>query len=126
MGWKLRVYFFPKASHKAAIFHDKIINSSHFSFDKKISLFEKISYFKKLKDYEKIIESLRFIQKYRNAFAHWSTIWVDNDKNEIVIYNTDLSKEIRVNDKNIFEFQKKVSFLVKKFKFTNYQSNWQM
>ncbi|MFA6315219.1 MAG: hypothetical protein WC648_02525 [Candidatus Paceibacterota bacterium] len=126
LGWRLRLYFFPKTSQKAAIFHDKILNSSQLSFDKKISLYKDISYFKRLRQYEKIIAALRFVQKYRNAFAHWSTIWVDDSKNEIVIYNTDLSKEIRVNSKNILEFQENVNFLVKTFKFKNYQGNWKL
>ena len=126
LGWILRLYFFPKTNRKAATFHDKILNASHLSFDKKISLYEGISYFKGLKHYKKIVASLRFVQKYRNAFAHWSTIWVDNDKNEIVIYNTDLSKEIRVNNKNILEFQENVKFLVKKFGYTRYQGDWQL
>jgi len=124
LEWRLRLYFFPKTSTKSSIFHDKVLTS--LNFDKKISLYEKIPYFRRLKQYKKIKKSLRFVQKYRNAFAHWSTIWFDNNKDEIVIYNRDLSKEIRINNENIIEFQKNVSLIVETFKFTNYKGNWKL
>ena len=72
LGWNLRTYFFPKTNRQASIFYYYIINTSHFSFDKKISLYEQIPYFKKLKRYPQVKNSLRFVQKLRNAVAHWN------------------------------------------------------
>jgi len=60
LGWRLRTYFFPKTNRQASIFYWYIINTPHFSFDKKISLYEQIPYFKKLKQYPKVRNSLRF------------------------------------------------------------------
>ncbi len=55
LGWRLRRYFFPKTNKQASIFYWNIINTPHFSFDKKISLYEQIPYFKKFKEHEKIL-----------------------------------------------------------------------
>lgn len=35
LGWRLRTYFFPKTNRQSSIFYWYIINTSHFSFDKK-------------------------------------------------------------------------------------------
>jgi len=51
LGWRLRTYFFPKTNQQASDFLYNIIETSHFSFDKKILLYEQILYFKKLKQY---------------------------------------------------------------------------
>lgn len=72
LGWRLRTYFFPKTNRQATIFYWNIINTPYFSFDRKISLYEKIPYFKKLKRYSRVKNSLRFVQRLRNALAHWS------------------------------------------------------
>jgi len=104
LGWRLRTYFFPKSNKQAAIFYWNIINTSHFSFDRKISLYQQIPYFRRLKNYPEIINSLRFVQKLRNAIAHWELDEGMSDANEVVIYNPSTFKKIKLNNKLMKEF----------------------
>jgi len=115
LGWKLRRYFFPKTNRQASIFYWHIINTPNFSFDKKISLYEEIPYFQKLKQYPKVKDSLRFIQRVRNAVAHWELDEKMSDENEIVIYNPSTFKKIRLDEKLIEEFREHEKFLLKTF-----------
>jgi hypothetical protein len=115
LGWRLRAYFFPKTNSQASIFYWYIINTSHFSFDKKISLYEQIPYFKKLKQYLKVKKSLRFVQRSRNAVAHWELDEKMSDENEIVIYNPVTLERLKLNDKLMQEFKEHEKFLLKIF-----------
>jgi len=115
LGWRLRTYFFPKTNRQASIFYWYIINTSRFSFDKKISLYEQIPYFKKLKRYPKAKNSLRFIQRLRNAVAHWELDEKMSDENEIIIYNPVTLKRVKLDDKLMEEFKEHEKFLLKIF-----------
>jgi len=115
LGWRLRTYFFPKTNRQASIFYWYIINTSHFSFEKKISLCEQIPYFKKLKQYPKVKNSLRFVQLLRNAVAHWELDEKMSDENEIVIYNPVTLKRVKLDDKLMEEFKEHEKFLLKIF-----------
>jgi len=115
LGWKLRTYFFPKTNRQASIFYYYIINTPHFSFDKKISLYEQIPYFKKLKQYQEVKKSLRFVQRLRNAVAHWELDEKMSNENEIVIYSPVTFKKLRLDDKLIEEFKEHEKFLLKTF-----------
>jgi hypothetical protein len=115
LGWRLRTYFFPKTSRQASIFYWHIINTPYFSFDKKISLYEEIPYFKKLKQYPKVKESIRFVQRIRNAVAHWELDEKMSNKNEIVIYNPSTFKKLRLDDKLREEFREHEKYLLKVF-----------
>lgn len=115
LGWRLRTYFFPKTNRQASIFYWYIINTSYFSFDKKISLYEQIPYFKKLKQYPKVKNSLRFIQRLRNALAHWELDENMSDENEIVIYNPVTLERLKINDKLMEKFKEHEKFLLKTF-----------
>jgi hypothetical protein len=115
LGWRLRTYFFPKTNRQASIFYWYIINTSHFSFEKKISLYEQIPYFKKLKQYSKTKKSLRFVQRSRNAVAHWELDEKMSNENEIVIYNPVTLGRLKLNDKLMEEFKEHEKFLLKIF-----------
>ena len=115
LGWRLRTYFFPKTNRQASIFYWYIINTSHFSFDKKISLYEQIPYFKKLKQYSKIRNSLRFVQLLRNALAHWDLDEKMSNENEIVIYSPVTFKRLKLNNETMERFQEHEKFLLKVF-----------
>ena len=115
LGWNLRTYFFPKTNRQASIFYYYIINTSHFSFDKKISLYEQIPYFKKLKRYPQIKNSLRFIQKLRNAVAHWELDEKISNENEIVIYNPVTFKRLKLDNKLVEKFKECEKILLKVF-----------
>lgn len=118
LGWKLRIYFFPKTNRQAGIFYWHIINTPHFSFDKKIFLYEQIPYFQTLKQYPKVKNSLRFIQKLRNAIAHWELDEGMSNDNEIVIYNPSTLKRLKLNNKLMAEFREHEKFLLKTFGWT--------
>ena len=115
LGWRLRTYFFPKTNRQASIFYWYIINTSHFSFEKKISLYEQIPYFEKLKKYPKVKTSLRFVQRSRNAVAHWELDEKMSNENEIVIYNPVTLGRLKLNDKLMEEFKEHEKFLLKIF-----------
>jgi len=115
LGWRLRTYFFPKTNRQSSIFYWNIINTHHFSFDKKISLYEQIPYFKKSKKYTKVKDALRFIQKLRNAVAHWELDEKVSNENEIVIYNPVTLERLKLDDKLMKEFKKHEKFLLKIF-----------
>ena len=115
LGWNLRIYFFPNTNKQASIFYYYIINTSHFSFDKKISLFEQIPYFKKLKRYPRVKSSLRFVQQLRNAVAHWELDEKLSDENNIVIYSPVTLKRLKINDELMGEFKEHEKFLLKIF-----------
>lgn len=128
LDWRLRLYFFPKRGQKAATFHDRILNSGQFSFDKKISLYESVGYFKRLKQYPKVKISLRFIQKFRNALAHWQWAEWDKNKQEIILYSPDMSREIRLCKRTVLEFREHVHFVLKAFRLPGGESslsNWE-
>ena len=115
LTWRLRTYFFPKTNRQASIFHYYILQTIHFGFEKKISLYEQIPYFKKLKRYQKTKEALRFIQKLRNAVAHWELDEKRSNKNEIVLF-TPVSFKTRTIDSNtIRKFKEHEKFLLKTF-----------
>lgn len=115
LGWRLRTYFFPKTNRQASIFYWYIINTPQFSFDKKISLYEQIPYFKKLKQYSKVKNSLRFVQRLRNALAHWELDEKMSDENEIVVYSPVTLKKLKINDELMEEFKEHEKFLLKAF-----------
>ncbi|MGB5933292.1 MAG: hypothetical protein WBH57_09530 [Anaerolineae bacterium] len=118
LGCRLRTYVFPKTNRQASIFYYEIINTPHFSFDKKISLYEQIPYFKKLKQYPKVKSSLRFVQRLRNALAHWDLDEKMSDENEIVIYSPVTFKKLELNDELMEKFQEHEKFLLKTFGWT--------
>jgi hypothetical protein len=70
LGWRLRRYFFPRTTQQVSDFLYYIIETPHFGFDKKISLYEQIPYFKNLRQCSAVRTSLRFVQTLRNALAH--------------------------------------------------------
>ena len=115
LGWRLRTYFFPKTNRQSSIFYWYIINTSHFSFDKKISLYEQIPYFKKLKRYPKVKNSLRFVQRLRNAVAHWELDEKLSDEDNIVIYSPVTLKRLKIDDKLMEKFKEHEKFLLKIF-----------
>jgi len=115
LAWRLRTYFFPKTNRQASIFYWYIINTPHFSFDKKISLYEQIPYFKKLKQYPKVKNSLKFIKRLRNSLAHWELDEKMSDENEIVIYNPITLERLTINDKLMEKFKEHEKFLLKTF-----------
>ncbi len=115
LGWRVRTYFFPKTNRQASIFYWYIINTPQFSFDKKISLYEQIPYFKRLKQYSKVKNSLRFIQRLRNALAHWELDEKMSDENEIVVYSPVTGKRLKIDDELMEEFEEHEKFLLKTF-----------
>jgi hypothetical protein len=115
LGWRLRTYFFPKTNRQASIFYWNIINTSHFSFEKKISLYEQIPYFKKQKRYLKVKNSLRFIKQLRNALAHWELDEKVSNENEIVIYSPVTLKRLVLDNNLMNNFKEHEKFLLKVF-----------
>jgi hypothetical protein len=115
LGWRLRTYFFPKTNRQASIFHSYILDTPQFTFDKKISLYEQIPYFKNQKRYSKVKNSLRFIQRLRNALAHWSLDEKLSTENEIAIYNPVTFETLKLNDKLMEQFKEHEKFLLKIF-----------
>jgi len=115
LGWKLRTYFFPKTNQQASDFLSYIIDTPHFSFDRKISLYEQIPYFKKLKVYPKIKTSLRFVQQLRNALAHWNLDEKMSNEKEIVIYSPINFKRLKLNTELMRKFQEHEKILLKEF-----------
>ena len=115
LGWRLRTYFFPKTNQQASDFLYYIIETPHFSFDKKISLYEQIPYFKKLSQYSIVRDSLRFVQQLRNALAHWNLDEKLSNKNEIVIYNPNTFKRLKLNNQTMRKFQEHEKILLKVF-----------
>lgn len=115
LGWRLRTYFFPKTNRQASIFYWTIINTAHFNFDKKISLYEKIPYFRERKNYELVKGALRFIQKLRNAVAHWELEEKLSTENEIIVYNPVTLEKLKLNDPTIETFKEHERFLLKLF-----------
>src|SRR3989338_3113651 len=115
LGWRLRTYFFSKTNQQASDFLYYIIETSHFSFDKKISLYEQIPYFRKLSQYSKVKDSLRFIQQLRNALAHWDLDEKLSNNNEVVIYNPNTFKRLKLNDETMKKFQEHEKILLKVF-----------
>lgn len=113
--WRLRTYFFPKTNRQASIFYWNIINTPHFGFDKKISLYEQIPYFRKSKKHTRVKAALRFIQKLRNALAHWELDEKMSNENEIVIYNPATLERLKLDDKLMEEFKEHEKFLLKIF-----------
>lgn len=82
---------------------------------KKISLYEQIPYFKKLKQYPKVKNSLRFVQRLRNAVAHWELDEKMSDGNEIFIYNPVTLEGLKLDDKLMEKFKEHEKFLLKIF-----------
>lgn len=115
LGWRLRTYFFPKTNQQASNFLYYIIETPHFSFDKKILLYEQIPYFKKLSQYSRVKESLRFVQQLRNALAHWNLDEKLSNNNEVVIYNPNTFKNLKLNDTLMKKFQEHEKVLLKVF-----------
>ena len=121
LGWRLRTYFFPKTNQQASDFLSYIIETPHFSFDKKISLYEQIPYFRKLSQYSKVKDSLRFVQQLRNALAHWNLDEKMSNENEVVIYNPvnfrgwEKAQRFKLNDQTMRKFQEHEKILLKVF-----------
>ncbi len=121
LGWRLRTYFFPKNNQQASDFLYYVIETPHFSFDKKISLYEQIPYFKKLKQYSAVKDSLRFVQTLRNALAHWNLDEKMSNGNEVVIYNPanfkgwEKAQRLKLNNETMGKFQEHEKFLLKVF-----------
>jgi len=115
LGWRLRTYFFPKTNQQASDFLYYIIETPHFSFDKKISLYEQIPYFKNLKQYSEVKTSLRFVQQLRNALAHWNLDEKMSNEDEIVIYSPVTFKILKLNDETMRIFQEHEKILLKVF-----------
>lgn len=115
LGWRLRTYFFPKTNQQASDFLYLIIETSHFSFDKKISLYQQIAYFKKLKQYSKVINSLRYVQTLRNALAHWNLDEKLSNEDEIIIYSPVTFKRLKLNEETMAKFQEHEKILLKVF-----------
>ena len=115
LGWRLRTYFFSKTNQQASDFLYYIIETSHFSFDKKISLYEQIPYFRKLSQYSKVKDSLRFVQQLRNALAHWNLDEKLSNNNEVVIYNPNTFKRLKLNNEMMRKFQEHEKVLLKVF-----------
>jgi len=117
LTWKLRKYFYPKTNRQASIFHYCILETPHFTFDRKISLYEQIPYFKKLKSYSKTKEALRFVQRLRNAVAHWELDEKRSNKNEIVLYQiSPISfKTIKIDSNLVDKFKEHELYLLKIF-----------
>ncbi len=115
LTWNLRRYFFPKTTQQASDFLYYVLETPHFSFDKKISLYEQIPYFQKLKRYKKVKDALRFIQQLRNAVAHWELDEKMSNEYEIVLRNPVSFKRIKLNDKSIEMFKEHEKFLLKIF-----------
>ena len=112
---EIKDIFFPKTNQQASDFLYYIIETPHFSFDKKISLYEQIPYFKKLTQYSKIKDSLRFVQQLRNALAHWNLDEKLSNNNEVVIYNPNTFKILKLNDEIMRKFQEHEKILLKVF-----------
>jgi len=115
LGWRLRTYFFPKTNQQASNFLYYIIEAPYFTFDKKISLYEQIPYFKKLKQYSKVKRSLRFIQKLRNAVAHWELDEKMSNGKEVVIYSPVTFKRLKLNNETMERFLEHEKILLKVF-----------
>lgn len=115
LTWHLRTYFFPKANQKASDFHYYVLQTVHFSFDKKISLYEEIHYFKRLKSYAKTREALKFIKRLRNAVAHWEIDEVRSTENNIVLYTPVSFQRIAINAVLIEKFKEHEKILLKAF-----------
>lgn len=115
LTWNLRRYFFPKSNQRASDFYYYILETSHFSFDKKISLYEEIPYFKRLKRYLKTKEALRFVQRLRNAVAHWELEEGRSTEDEIVLYTPISFRKITINSSLIEEFEEYERYLLKIF-----------
>ena len=121
LGWRLGTYFFPKTNQQASDFLYYIIETPHFSFDKKIVLYEQIPYFKKLSQYSKVKDSLRFVQQLRNALAHWNLDEKMSNENEVVIYNPanfkgwEKAQRFKLNDQTMKKFQEHEKILLKVF-----------
>ena len=107
LGWRLRIYFFPESNLRSGIFYTSILSAPYLSFDKKILLYQQIPYFRKLKNYAEIIESLRYIQKIRNAVAHCG-LWGEgtNDATEVIVINPATLKTFKLNSRVVKEFTK--------------------
>jgi len=115
LGWRLRTYFFPKTNQQASDFLYYIIETSHFGFDKKISLYEQIPYFKSLKQYSKVKTALRFVQQLRNALAHWNLDEKMSNEDEIVIYSPVTFKRLKLNYETLKVFEEHEKIILKAF-----------
>jgi hypothetical protein len=120
LGYRLRRYFFPKTNTKATILFWNVINAPYLTFDNKISIYESIFYFKKLKSYSNVKKSLRFVQQLRNTMAHWTLDEKQSDLNNIVMYTlSGKYKKIVITDSMVNDYKEQVSFLLKKFGYSN-------
>ena len=113
LAWRLRTYFFPITNRQASLFHYLIIQK--LTFDEKITLYENIPSFRRAKRFKDVKKSLRFIQKIRNALAHWELWEADSNESEIIIMNIMTFKTLKLNDKLMDEFKENDKFLLKVF-----------
>lgn len=110
LGLRLRRYFFPKSNRRASILGWDLIEP--LSFDQKIALYEKIPDFKKAKSYRKVKDSLRRVQRLRNAMAHWHLSEKDSTESDIRIYRFSPWRTMVLNDKLMEEFIENEKFLL--------------
>jgi len=113
LAWRLRTYFFPKTNRQASLFHYLIVHK--LQFEKKIQLYENIPAFQSAKRFEDVKKSLRFVQKLRNALAHWELWEKESNENEIVIMNMVTFEKLKLDDKLMNEFKENDKFLLKVF-----------
>jgi hypothetical protein len=111
LGWKLRIYFFPKTNRRATLFDSLIIDK--LTFEKKISLYEHINVYNKSKKHENIKRSLRFVKKLRNEVAHGWLLEGASNETSIVIKNPISYKTLTLDDKLMNEFKEHDKFLLK-------------
>jgi hypothetical protein len=113
LAWRLRTYFFPKTNRQASLFHYLIVHK--LTFDEKITLYENIPAFQDARRFKDVKKSLRFVQKLRNALAHWELWEKDSNENEIVIMNMVTCRTLKLDDKLMNEFKENDKFLLKVF-----------
>ena len=113
LAWRLRTYFFPKTNRQASLFHYLIVHK--LTFDEKITLYENIPVFQHAKRFEDVKKSLRFIQRLRNALAHWELWEKESTENEIVLLNPVTFKKIILNSNLMAEYKMHDKFLLNVF-----------
>lgn len=116
LGYRLRMYFYPKNNNKSTILFWNVINTPCLTFDNKISIYKSIPYFRRLKAYAKISESLSAVQRLRNQMAHWELDERKSKLESIIMFTlVGRYRKIIVNDSLLKEYEKHVKFITKTF-----------